>query len=70
MSTQSIAEYLTPSQVCELVPGLSRGALSQMRFKGTGPRYLKPLAKTILYRRQDVIDWLEASERTQTGEAA
>jgi hypothetical protein len=67
-----VSDYLTPSQVCELIPGMTTGALSQLRFRGrgAGPLFLKPTAKRVLYRRQDVIDWLEASEQTQTGEAA
>lgn len=65
-----MAKYLTPDQVCELVPGMTRGNLAQLRFKGEGPKFLKPTPRTVVYRESDVIDWVEASERTRTGVAA
>lgn len=62
--------YLTPKQVHERWPFLTVSNLGQMRFKGTGPRFLKPTPKTVVYREQDVIDFLEASERTSTAAAS
>lgn len=59
-------DYITPDQVCELVPGMTKTNLSQLRFKGGGPKFLKPTPRTVVYRRADVIAWLEASERTST----
>jgi hypothetical protein len=58
--------YLTPDQVCALVPGMTKTNLAQLRFTGKGPKFLKPTARTVVYREADVIDWLEASERTST----
>lgn len=63
-------EYLTPAQACELVPGLTVPHLAQLRFTGKGPKFLKPTPRKVLYRRADIIDWLEASERTSTAEVA
>ena len=63
-------EYLTPAETAALIPDMTRNGLAQLRFKGTGPRYLNPTPRRILYRRADVIDWLEGIERTQTGRAA
>lgn len=60
------ADYLTPDDVQQLVPGLTRNYLAQLRFKGQGPRFLKPSPRKVYYRRADVIDWLEASEQTIT----
>lgn len=60
--------YLTPDQVCELVPGMTRSNLAQMRFTGKGPRFMKPSPRVVVYRRSDIIAWLEASERTSTAE--
>lgn len=63
--------YITPKQVCEMIPGMTVGALAQHRFKGTGPKFLKPGGgRTIVYRERDVVDWLEGSERTSTAAAA
>ncbi len=62
-------EYLSPEQVCDLLPGMTKSALAQLRFTGKGPAYRAPTPKRILYKRQDVIDWIESSSRTQTGVA-
>lgn len=63
-------KYLTPDQVCELVPGMTKSNLSQRRFLGKEPRWLAPSPRTIVYRESDVIAWLEASERTSTAEVS
>lgn len=62
-------KYLTPAQVCELAPSMTKANLAQLRFKGRGPKFLKPTPKTVLYRESDVIAWLEASEQTITSHA-
>lgn len=62
--------YLNQDQVCELAPGLTKSLLAQLRFRGNGPKFLKPTPKTVIYRRADVIAWLEASERSTTAEVA
>jgi len=62
--------YLTPDQVCQLVPGMTKNNLSQLRFKGTGPRYYKPTPRVVLYSESDVIAWVENSARTGTAEGA
>lgn len=60
--------YLTIDQVCNLIPGMTRNNLAQLRFKGQGPRYFKPTPKTVLYTEADVLAWVEASVRTGTAE--
>lgn len=62
--------YLTPAQVALLIPGMTKAALAQLRYRGLGPTYLKPTAKLVLYRRDDVIHWLERSAFTSTREVA
>ncbi|WP_246132504.1 helix-turn-helix transcriptional regulator [Microbacterium mitrae] len=69
MIGSGMEKYLTPDQVCDLIPGMTRGGLAQLRFTGKGPVYLKPTARKVVYRESDVIAWLEASERTSTAEA-
>lgn len=61
-------EFLSPAQVCDVVPQLTKGLLAQLRYTGRGPRYLAPTPRTIIYRRSDVIAWLENSERSSTAE--
>lgn len=62
-------KYLTPNQVAEIIPGMTVSNLAQLRYTGKGPRFLKPTPRTVVYRERDVIEWLEASERTSTAEA-
>ncbi|MBB3156640.1 molybdenum cofactor biosynthesis enzyme MoaA [Microbacterium proteolyticum] len=65
-----MSDYLTPDQVLELIPGISKAGLAQLRFKGGGPKFLRPTPRKILYRRADVIAWVEGSERTSTAVAS
>ena len=48
------AEWLSPAQVCELIPGMTVTLLQRMRDAGKGPRYAKPSAKTVVYSRSDI----------------
>lgn len=59
-------EFIQPSEVVELT-GLSTAALAQLRYQGKGPRFYKPTPRTVLYKRAEVIAWLEASAQTRTG---
>ncbi|MEF3405291.1 helix-turn-helix transcriptional regulator [Agromyces sp. CCNWLW203] len=63
-------KYLTPDQVCSLIPGMTKSNLAQLRFTGKGPKFLKPTPRTVVYRESDCIEWLEASERTITDRAS
>ena len=65
-----MTEYLSPDQVAEMIPGMTRGSLAQLRFTGKGPRYFKPTAKTILYKEEDVIQWVDGSVRYGTAAEA
>ncbi|MCU1362769.1 MAG: hypothetical protein JWM55_597 [Acidimicrobiaceae bacterium] len=58
--------YLSPDQVARLIPGMSKGALAQLRYTGKGPRFLKPTPKTVVYVESEVIEWLENSGRDKT----
>jgi hypothetical protein len=55
--------YLAPYQVVSMLPGVTRGALAQLRFTGKGPNYRKPTPKTVLYVESEVIAWVESSAR-------
>ena len=50
--------------------GLSVAALAQLRYHGRGPCFYKPTPKTVLYKRSEVLAWVEASVQTRTGYAA
>lgn len=59
-------QYLTPAQVCELIPGMTVRTLAEMRarrragFRGAkaGPVYAQPTRTVVIYSRADVIEYL------------
>lgn len=55
------AEWLSPSQVCDAIPGMTITLLQRMRDAGKGPRYAKPSAKTVVYSRSDVDAWVRST---------
>ncbi|MBK0420386.1 hypothetical protein JD276_15260 [Leucobacter sp. CSA1] len=62
-------EYMSPDDVAEMIPGMTVTKLAQLRFKGQGPKYMKPSPKVCVYDRADVIEWLESTKRTGTKRA-
>ncbi|MGA0568124.1 helix-turn-helix transcriptional regulator [Rathayibacter sp. KR2-224] len=64
-----LGDYIQPVEVEELT-GISVGALAQLRYHGTGPRFYKPTPRTVLYKRSEVLAWIEASAQTRTGALA
>ena len=65
-----MSKYLSPDQVCEMLPGITKANLAQLRFTGKGPRYRMPTAKTVVYSEAEVIEWIEASARRGTAPEA
>lgn len=55
------SEWLSPADVCDVVPGMTVTLLSRMRDAGKGPRYAKPTPKTVVYARADVDAWVRSS---------
>ena len=55
---------LNAGEVAEWV-NTTPGQLSQWRFQGEGPPFIK-LGRAVRYRRADVEAWLDANTRTQT----
>ncbi|WP_200329628.1 AlpA family transcriptional regulator [Leucobacter sp. L43] len=64
------AAYLSPKEVAAKIPGMTTGNLAQLRFKGEGPRYMKPSAKVVIYEWADVVAWLESKKRDSTVKVA
>jgi hypothetical protein len=48
--------------------GLSPRTLERWRYEGRGPRFAK-LGKRVLYRPQDLVEWIAAHTRTSTRQA-
>ena len=62
-----MSEYITPGEVCDLVPGLTVGQLAQMRYTGlSGLKFYKPTPRKVLYKRSEVLEWVEQSGRLTT----
>ncbi|WP_437582686.1 helix-turn-helix transcriptional regulator [Paramicrobacterium sp. CJ85] len=59
-----MSEFITAERVCEIVPGMTKANLAQLRFKGRGPKFYKPTPRKVLYRESEVIAWVEGSVRT------
>ena len=57
-----------PEEVAEHI-GVSIGHLAQMRFRGTGPRFVRPTGgRAVRYDWADVEAYIEAQKFTQTGQ--
>lgn len=59
------AEVITPQQLADRW-GMSVQALSQLRYRGTGPTFVRVGAKTIRYRLVDVEAYEEAQRFSRT----
>ncbi|MGF3055652.1 helix-turn-helix transcriptional regulator [Microbacterium sp. YY-01] len=53
--------WLSPEQVCDLIPGMTVTLLQRMRDTGKGPRYAKPSPKTVVYSRADVDAYVRST---------
>ena len=60
-------DYILPATASEII-GLKTGALAQLRYLGRGPRFYKPTPRTVLYKRSEVLAWIEASATKCTSE--
>ncbi|MBM6731177.1 hypothetical protein H6A14_08390 [Bifidobacterium pullorum subsp. saeculare] len=60
--------FLSIDQALELIPGMTRTHLAQLRYDGTGPVFYKPTPRTVFYRASDIYKWLEAGRRTITAD--
>lgn len=45
---------------------MTRAALAQLRYRGGGPTFYRISAKTILYKRSGILEWMESRACTRT----
>lgn len=64
MGTQP--EPLLESSIIADLLGTTPQNLAQMRYRGTGPRFIKLGVRSVRYRWSDVEAWLEANTLTQS----
>lgn len=62
---ESPFELITPVQLAERF-GMTTGALAQMRYRGSGPRFIKLGGRQVRYRESDIQSWLDQQTREQT----
>lgn len=53
-------------EVVALYLGVSLAQLQKLRCIGGGPCFCKPTGRTILYKKQDVLDWINQSRMKHT----
>ena len=58
-------DFIQPIAVGEIT-GLSVASLAQLRARGRGPKFYKPTPRTVLYKRSEVVAWVEASAQLST----
>jgi hypothetical protein len=59
-SAESVT-WLSPAEVCDVIPGMTVTLLSRMRDAGKGPRYAKPSPKTVVYSLADVNAYVRST---------
>lgn len=52
--------YLSPEQVAELLPGVTKNTLAMWRYEHKGPRYYK-LGRKVVYALDEVEEWIAGS---------
>lgn len=65
MDTPTGLDVALPAEVARLLD-TSLDGLAQMRYRGTGPRFIKR-GRRVLYRWSDVKDYLDANTMAMTG---
>lgn len=61
-------KYLSPEQVCELIPGMTTSLLAQMRFRGDGPQFIKPSPRKVVYTESALAEYLATRTQSSTRE--
>ena len=65
--TQSVDSrpLATTDDFCEFA-GVTKGHAAQMRYAGTGPKFVKITGRQVRYRWSDIEEWLESRTRNRT----
>lgn len=63
------SDFISPEEVAEIT-GMKVAALAQLRFTGKGPRFYKPTPRRVLYKRSEVLAWIEGTAHLRTDQPA
>ncbi|MFE6965688.1 helix-turn-helix transcriptional regulator [Agromyces sp. NPDC057679] len=58
-------DLMTPEELAELVHS-TPASLAQLRYRGGGPRFVRFGKKKVMYRREDVEEYLAANLYSRT----
>jgi len=53
-------QYLSPEQVAELLPGVTKNTLAMWRYEHKGPKYYK-LGRKVVYALDELEEWIAQS---------
>jgi len=65
-----VEKYLSPDEVCELIPGMTKALLAQMRFRGDGPKFIAASPRKRVYALSDLEEYMAGKVRTSTAVAS
>ena len=65
MSQEKIDSLVKPNVVADYL-GTTTANLAQMRYRGTGPKFVKLGHRAVRYSWADVLAWIEANTLTQS----
>ena len=51
--------YINESRLREVMPDVPLWRIHDLRFRGVGPRFLKPTSKLVVYIEEEARDWYE-----------
>ncbi len=60
-------KLMTASEASDLL-AMTKGALAQLRYLGTGPRFVKLGKRSVRYRPEDLEAWISQCTRSNTGD--
>ena len=58
---------MTATEAGDLL-AMTRGALAQLRYMGTGPKFVKLGGRSVRYRLEDLEEWIAQCTRTCTSQ--
>lgn len=61
--------WLSPKEVCEMIPGMSEALLAQMRYRGDGPKFIAVSPRKRVYALEDIEEYMAGKVRTSTAVA-
>lgn len=68
LEVRNVTERLMAATEAGDLLAMTRGALAQLRYLGTGPKFVKRGGRSVRYRREDLEEWIARCTRTCTNQ--